>query len=160
MKRIFSVLLLISLFSCQKESEILSENISENTDYLTLVNEIRTQGCKCGTKYFTKTSPIQWNTTLENVGLLHSIDMAKKKYFSHISPDGTTPGSRILKSGYNWKFFGENIFMTTGFSPSNKEVIDAWKNSPTHCENMMNPSYKEMGIGVYNNYFTQVFASK
>ncbi len=160
MIKLFCGILFIAFVSCNKIEEIPDINNAKKNELLDLVNGIRKSGCTCGNKFYAKTESVLWNATLEKIALAHSIDMFNKKYFSHISPNGSNPLTRITNSGYIWKTFGENIFMAQGFNPSEKEVIEAWKNSPTHCENIMNPNFKEMGIGTNENYWTQVFASK
>ena len=160
MTKIIFGIILIAFLSCQKIEEIPDIKNAKKNELLDLVNQIRNNGCNCANKFFGKTESVEWNTTLEKIALAHSFDMFTKKYFSHVSPDGSNPLTRITNSGYIWKTFGENIFMAQGFNPSEKEVIEAWKNSPSHCENLMNPNFKEMGIGSNENYWTQVFASK
>jgi uncharacterized protein YkwD len=39
-------------------------------------------------------------------------------------------------------------------------VIDGWLKSPGHCKNLMDKSYKEMGVAKVGTYWTQEFATK
>lgn len=127
---------------------------------LSLVNTIRKQGCKCGNQYFRPVAALTWNEQLEKAALRHSEDMEKNNYFSHTSKRGKNTGDRIEREGYEWSAYGENIFSSEGFEPTEEFVIDNWKKSPPHCKNMMSPDFKEMGIGKYKGKWTQVFATK
>lgn len=124
---------------------------------LQLVNETRRKGCKCGDVYFPPASPIGWNSQLEQAALVHSNDMYANNYFSHAAQDGSKAGDRIDDTGYRWRTYGENIAL--GYR-SEREVINGWILSPGHCKNIMNKSYKEMGVARVGDYWTQVFATK
>ena len=127
------------------------------TVLLQLVNEARKKGCTCGDAYYAPTFPLTWNEKLEKAAIDHSNDMFQKKYFSHIEPDGSNGGDRMLHAGYAWKFYGENI--AEGYT-TEQQVVESWLHSPDHCKNMMSPNFKEMGIGRSGNYWTQDLGSK
>lgn len=76
-------------------------------------------------------------------------DMAQNEYFAHTSPSGVTPWTWFLKAGYNYKYAGENLAI--GFFES-EEVFQAWLNSPSHRDNLINPNYKEIGTAVLKGY--------
>jgi uncharacterized protein YkwD len=161
MNKIITFLFCTLLYSCSK-TEIVEVN-TENFNYdiaLKTINDLRKQGCQCGNVYFKPTTQLSWNEQLKTAALNHSKDMAEKNYFSHVSPTGLSPQTRISNSGYNWKYFGENIFKAQGFKPTEQEVIFAWKESPGHCANLMKPEFKEIGMAEYKNHWTQVFGSK
>lgn len=87
------------------------------------------------------------NEKLERAAEEKAGDMIEKNYFSHNSPDGTTPWYWFDKNGYNYKYAGENLAL--GFS-SAEEEHEAWMESPTHRKNILNPNYKEIGVAVKN----------
>lgn len=118
---------------------------------LKLVNGLRTKGCKCGTDQMLPVGPVTWNGLLEKAAYDFSVEMKTKNFFSHTSPDGSTPGSRLDAVGYNWNTYGENI--AQGYMDE-QSVILGWLNSPGHCKNMMNGNFREMGIGKAGNYWT------
>lgn len=72
-------------------------------------------------------------------------DMAKKSYFAHVSPDGTTPWYWMIREGYLFRYAGENL--AVNFEES-EEVVDAWLASPSHRLNIMKPQYSDIGIGM------------
>lgn len=72
-------------------------------------------------------------------------DMAAKGYFAHISPEGVAPWYWIDKADYRFGCAGENL--AVNFIDS-KDVTDAWMNSPSHRENILNNNFTEIGIGM------------
>ncbi len=61
--------------------------------------------------------------------------------FSH----GSDFGARITATGYHWRTAGENI--ATGF-PTPRAVVRAWMASQGHCENILDPSFRDLGVGI------------
>jgi uncharacterized protein YkwD len=161
MRKYLYFFLFIVFISCEKtESITVKKTDSAEADFLKLVNKARSEGRKCGTQYFAAANPVNWNINLEKAAYLHSKDMFENKYFSHVSKNGVEPSARILAQNYFFKSFAENIYAASGFMPTPEEIIKQWVNSPTHCANIMNPDFKDMGIGGYQNHWTQLFGSK
>ncbi|MFE0089226.1 sigma-70 family RNA polymerase sigma factor [Streptomyces sp. NPDC058991] len=104
--------------------------------------------------------PVRSNDKLETAARRHSEDMAARGYFDHTSPDGTDPGDRITAAGYRWSTYGENIARGQQ-SPSS--VMDSWMNSPGHRANILNCSFKELGVGIHDAsggpWWTQAFGT-
>ncbi len=67
--------------------------------------------------------------------------MVSSDQFTH----GANFASRISAAGYTWRAAGENI--ATGFSTP-RAVVRAWMGSTGHCENILNPSFRNVGTGV------------
>ncbi|MBU6323398.1 hypothetical protein KGQ55_01785 [Patescibacteria group bacterium] len=89
--------------------------------------------------------PVTENAALDKAAAAKAKDMAAKGYFSHVSPDGTTPWQWLSGAGYDYSYAGENL--AVNFSDS-KDVETAWMNSPMHRANLLKPQYTEVGIGV------------
>ena len=67
--------------------------------------------------------------------------MVRHGAFSH----GADFASRISAVGFSWSMAGENI--ATGFmTPA--AVVNAWMGSTGHCENILSPSFADVGTGV------------
>ena len=106
------------------------------------------------------------NLELQEAAQLHSESLAHDDFFSHTGIDGRMPWDRALDAGYNYYTIGENI-AAGQLTP--EEVVQAWIDSPSHLENLMNPAFTEIGIGYeylaidggnlrnYNHYWTQLF---
>jgi len=70
--------------------------------------------------------------------------MAQNNYFDHQSPDGRSPFQRMHADGCRFSYAGENIAM----SASEPEAYDALYHSPEHRDNILNPHYTRVGIGI------------
>lgn len=92
-------------------------------------------------------TPLVYNTVLSDSATSKATDMFTYNYWAHTSPTGKTPWDFFTASGYEYSVAGENLakdfYDTDG-------LIKAWMNSPTHRENIVNPKYQEIGIGVVN----------
>jgi uncharacterized protein YkwD len=82
----------------------------------------------------------------ESVLLDHSAQgwtnvMVARDEFTH----GSDFAGRITAAGYHWRAAGENI--ATGFATP-RSVVGAWMASTGHCQNILNPTYRNVGTGV------------
>lgn len=116
-----------------------------------LVNAARAKaGCKS----------LRVDRRLRKAAYLHSRDMGVHDYFDHNSQDGRTPWDRIKAQGYKWPS-AENI---AAGQPSPASVMDAWMHSEGHRANILNCSYKAIGVGVWKGggrpVWTQDFGFK
>lgn len=89
--------------------------------------------------------PVTENQTLDAAALAKGNDMLAKGYWAHFAPDGTSPWSFFIKFGYKYSYAGENLARDF---PDAASAVTAWMNSPSHRENMLNPNYRDIGIGV------------
>ncbi|MBI3887705.1 hypothetical protein HY310_01405 [Candidatus Microgenomates bacterium] len=105
------------------------------------------------------------NDTLSKAAGAKAADMFANQYWAHTSPQGKDPWSFINAAGYKYLFAGENLARDFGDS---KSVVDAWMNSPSHRDNLLNSRYQDVGFAVmngkYGNYETtlvvQMFGAK
>ena len=67
--------------------------------------------------------------------------MVARGEFSH----GSSFSARITAAGFVWSNAGENI--ASGFATP-LEVVNAWMASTGHCQNILSPSYADVGTGV------------
>lgn len=67
--------------------------------------------------------------------------MVSSDQFTH----GTNFASRISAVGFDWRMAGENI--ATGFATP-RGVVRAWMASTGHCQNILDPAYRNVGTGV------------
>lgn len=104
-------------------------------------------------------SPLTQNWELSRVARYKSQDMKDKKYFSHISPTYGSPFEMMRSFGISYKTAGENI--AKGYSTPSA-VVNGWMNSSGHRANILNSSFKEIGVGYVpeGNYWTQMFIAK
>ncbi len=92
--------------------------------------------------------------------------MATRNYFAHVTPEGVSPSERVTLTGYRWRMTGENI--AAGY-PDPAAVVEGWLKSPGHCRNLMNPGYRDLGVGLfrdsdsadkYGSYWAQSFGTR
>jgi uncharacterized protein YkwD len=70
--------------------------------------------------------------------------MIRSGAFSH----GSDFATRITDAGFVWSQAGENI--ATGFTTA-RSVVNAWMGSTGHCQNILSPSFSDVGTGVGRN---------
>ena len=101
-------------------------------------------------------SALTLNTKLSEIARAKSQDMKDKNYFSHTSPTYGSPYDMMKSFGIRYNTAGENI--AYGYSTP-EAVVNAWMNSAGHRANILNSSYKEIGVGYVasGNYWTQMF---
>lgn len=87
------------------------------------------------------------SSQLEQAAQAKANDMAARDYWSHNTPDGTSPWTFITNVGYRYQTAGENL--AYGFDTST-DTITGWMNSPEHRANILNATYKEVGFGIAN----------
>ena len=75
--------------------------------------------------------------------------MVRRNYFGHVSFGGRTVVDRVGRSGYARGRFaaGENLFYGLPPRPSPAKVVAAWMASPGHRHQILNPGWREVGIG-------------
>ncbi|MEZ5015938.1 MAG: CAP domain-containing protein [Flavipsychrobacter sp.] len=124
---------------------------------LNMVNHARTKGCKCGETYYPPTTILSWNDSLAIAAQKQSNYMEQHKTLTHTGANNSDPGDRITATGYQWSTYGENAAVDY---PNDEALIKGWLGSKGHCKNIMNPNFKEVGMGGSGAYWTQVFATK
>ncbi len=109
--------------------------------------------------------PLNESPELTEAAELKARDMLQRDYFSHWSPDGTSPWYWFGLAGYDYRYAGENLAI--GFLDA-KDVHRAWVASPSHRENILGADYSDIGIAVVEGEFygqktfliVQVFGSR
>ncbi len=96
--------------------------------------------------------PLRANARLATAAQGHSRDMVAEQFFSHTSADGRDLVARIRATGYidprkAWTV-GENIAWGSGTLSTPASVVAAWMASPGHKANLLNPAFREIGIGI------------
>ena len=127
--------------------QVDSKVASFEAEVIRLVNEIRAEN---GLQSLTA------NWELSRVARYKSQDMLDKGYFAHNSPTYGTPFQMIKAFGLSFRTAGENI--AKGYATP-QAVVNGWMNSSGHRANILNSSYKQIGVGYVakGNYWTQMF---
>lgn len=98
-------------------------------------------------------SPLRLNARLAHAAQGHSENMAQEGYFAHESPSGSTPLDRMRAAGYipGPRFgyeVGENLAWGTLWLATPKAIVEAWMASPEHRANILDPHYRDTGLGI------------
>jgi uncharacterized protein YkwD len=101
-------------------------------------------------------SPLVLDSRIIDVAQNFAEDMYQRNYFSHTNPEGLSVADRLKKNQVPWTSAGENIAWG---QQSPREVMNAWMNSPGHRENLLNKSYKKIGIGLEKWRWVQIFTN-
>lgn len=88
---------------------------------------------------------LKTNNLLNQAALSKGGYMFAKNYWAHVAPDGTQPWSFITQSGYQYIHAGENL--ARDFT-NPESVVEAWMNSSSHKENLLNSKYQDIGVAV------------
>lgn len=121
-----------------QQTQGLVINGKAETQMLKMVNRERaTRGLK----------PLKMNAKLQAAARKHSLDMFKRGFFGHINPDKLTPFDRMQKAGILYTKAGENLAK----APSVSIAHDGLMHSPGHRANILDPGFRQIGIGVYSS---------
>lgn len=101
-------------------------------------------------------APLTMDLTVTNAANVRATEIQKS--FSHTRPDGTKFSTVLKENGVNYSGAGENIAYG---QKTPEQVVQGWMNSAGHRANIMNKSYKNIGVGYQLNngtaYWVQLF---
>ena len=115
------------------------------TKALSLVNDYRASARNCGSVTYAAAAPLLWDNKLEAAAITQSQYMQSIKTMTHSGAGNNTLADRVTQSGYKWSTIGENVAVGQG---SIDQVMQDWINSPGHCANMMNASFKSIALAL------------
>ena len=127
---------------------------SSEVAFLKLINDYRRANGR---------RPLAMSQSLGSAAEHHSKSMADHNYFSHtLISQGISWSQNMTNHGYDYNTYrGENI--AAGMSTAQR-AFDVWKGSSAHRANMLNSTFKAIGIGrvynsasAYGNYWTTDF---
>ncbi|MFL5255348.1 MAG: carbohydrate-binding domain-containing protein [Rhodopila sp.] len=113
-------------------------------------------GLPAGTISGAPEAPLAFNPALISAAQQHGAWMLANNTFSHTGANGNSPGDRMTAAGYiftgSWTW-GENIAITYGGGTAvSAATVVSLENglfkSPDHRVNLLNPAFKEVGLGV------------
>jgi len=158
---IFFLFFLFSAFLCskglicqeqKKESPFqIKDVLTIEKDLLELINKERKKNGLCF---------LRLSQDLNHLARQHSQDMASRRKLSHFSSSGKSYQERLLEAGFYYISIGENVAFSDTFL--SEFIHQNLMESPEHRENILNPSFDEIGIGVIfvenkGYYITQDF---
>lgn len=98
-------------------------------------------------------APLAWDGKLAALARAHTRDMLLRHFFSHATPEGWSLKERLLACGEVPGRAGENIWSGRGMAQAAYPVLAGtimagWMNSPGHREQILDPGYCRLGVGV------------
>lgn len=133
-------------------------------EVLERVNAARGSARQCGRRHMPAAAPLKWDPALFAAASGHSVDMARRNYFDHRSPEGVNVSERVSASHYKWRSVGENL---AGGSRSAAEAVQAWVDSAEHCENLMDAKFVDVAVACvqqpgteWGTYWTMVLGRR
>lgn len=140
-----------NLISAMKAKVELEETVlnDEEKETLDLINEYRKQNGLNELKPFSE---------LQEVARIKAEDLVNNEYFAHTSPILGTPFEMLKNNGISYSIAGENLAGNT----TPKRAVDAWINSKSHRENILEEEFEYTGIyviesPVYGKIYVQLF---
>ncbi len=88
--------------------------------------------------------PVVYHEKLHISSFLKAEDMVEGSYFEHVSPAGKHLSNFLKDAAYDFSVAGENL--AVGFATP-EDVVTAWVESPTHFTNLIDPDFKDIGVG-------------
>jgi uncharacterized protein YkwD len=98
--------------------------------------------------------PFLKDAELTQVARAFSDDMLVRRFFDHTTPDGVSFDERLAdRYRHRVRLMGENIWFASGYNPGKirqlaKEIVDDWMTSPGHRDNILEPRFTHLGVGV------------
>ena len=105
-------------------------------------------------------APLARDAELVNAARSFSNDMLVRRFFDHDTPDGLTFEKRLAGQYRHWvSSLGENIWSGSGYHPGRtqeiaQDIVSDLMNSPGHRENILDPNYTHLGVGVSAKHHT------
>jgi uncharacterized protein YkwD len=96
--------------------------------------------------------PLRAAARLRIAATRHAADMAAANYFAHDDPGGATVADRVRATGYlqnarTWAL-GETIAWGRAQTATPAAVLRMFLDSPPHRAILLDPSYRDLGVGV------------
>jgi uncharacterized protein YkwD len=126
------------------------------------LNEIRAEGGSCGGTGFPPGRPLKRSPALDEAARAHAEDMARNSFLAHTGSDGSNPGERASRAGYDWQVIAENV---AAGQTSADDIAATWLESAGHCANLRDAKFSETGVAYALNpgdgrdiYWVQLYA--
>lgn len=77
----------------------------------------------------------------------HARAMARRDFFAHVSPGGSTPAQRAARAGWRGGAIGETLAWGAGWEGTARGVVRRWLTSARHREVLLDGALRVVGIG-------------
>lgn len=90
-------------------------------------------------------APVRANPVLATAAHAHACDNARRSTLSHEGSDGTRPGQRALRVGYDYRMVAENLGLGFHSAP---QAMFYWMRSPGHRDNVLARQATDAALGL------------
>jgi uncharacterized protein YkwD len=155
----YSILVSMTVFLCVAALSAQRVGISHDPDENRILSLINNERSKTGL------GQLSWDDRLADLARQYSEKMAREHFFEHIDSDGNDVVARARQNRIRgWSKIGENLFTCDPTDEVAKLSVYGWMHSPSHKENILDPEWRETGIGIAyarngEIYITEVFAN-
>jgi uncharacterized protein YkwD len=93
--------------------------------------------------------PLARSPALDRAALAHAQDMVARGYMEHEAPDGSTPGTRAAREGYDTSPGSAWLVVETisAISDAPDGALGWWLSDGLHRRVVLGPTWREMGVG-------------
>ena len=111
-------------------------------------------------------APLAWDGEICRMARIHSENMSRQGFFSHITPEGLRLRERARLVGIlRYAVLGENIAFNQGYDDPGAFAVERWMQSEKHRANILSPEFRAMAIGSFvaadgSVYLTQTFITR
>jgi uncharacterized protein YkwD len=106
------------------------------------LNALRRQAAPCAAAS-TVMQRLSWETKLAASAHEQAMDLAVQDRLSHVDSRNRGLGVRLRSVGYAAAGAGENL---AAGQTDIEDALQAWLASPSHCANLMQPEYRDVGL--------------
>ena len=135
---------------------ITINNIQNENTYTDLINEV--YEITNNYRSLVEVSSLTLDSSLVEAANIRAKELSDS--FSHTRPNGSSCFTVLSELGISYGTAGENI--AAGYS-SSQSVMEGWRSSSGHYQNIISSKFKKIGIGVniINNqyYWVQIFSN-
>lgn len=146
----------ISKEDINEYDSITINNIQNENTYTDLINEV--YEITNNYRSLVEVSSLTLDSSLVEAASIRAKELSDS--FSHTRPNGSSCFTVLSELGISYGTAGENI--AAGYS-SSQSVMEGWRSSSGHYQNIISSKFKKIGIGVniINNqyYWVQIFSN-
>lgn len=146
----------ISKEDINEYDSITINNIQNENTYTDLINEV--YEITNNYRSLVGVSSLTLDSSLVEAASIRAKELSDS--FSHTRPNGSSCFTVLSELGISYGTAGENI--AAGYS-SSQSVMEGWRSSSGHYQNIISSKFKKIGIGVniINNqyYWVQIFSN-
>ncbi|MFL5893535.1 MAG: CAP domain-containing protein [Thermoleophilaceae bacterium] len=93
--------------------------------------------------------PLEEQSALDAAAQAQAADVVRRRFWSHVNPDGKAPRARIEAAGYpHSPLIGENLAWGSRSEATPVRIVTGWLHSPEHRRVMLEPRFTEIGVGL------------